>query len=102
MKFSKYHIVVIGIYLALIPLLVFFFPEKIIFKPVLENNQWTIGVFIFTLLIFFLSLIWRDELRGVKINPKTLFTAFIYGTLFAFPEEILFRGIIQGFLADYI
>lgn len=101
MKFTKYHIVVIGIYLVLVPLLILFFPEKVIFKLVSEDNPWAIGVFVSTLLIFFLVLIWKGEWRGIKVNPKTVSMSVIYGFLFALPEEILFRGVIQGFLVEH-
>lgn len=101
MKFSKYHIVVMGIYFVLIPFLIFFFPEKIVFKLVSENNQWAIGIFIAALLIFFSVLKWKGELIRITITPRILLAAIIYGFLFAFPEEILFRGVIQGLLIEH-
>lgn len=98
-KLSRYHLNVILLYLILTPFLLYFFADKIRYD-FSKNIGPAFAISIFSLILFFgfLSIKkWDDS--SFKVS-KIIF-AILYGVVFAFPEEIIFRGIIQSFIQDY-
>jgi len=97
LRISKYNLGIIFIYIILIPLSFTFFPNKLNYNLVSENWKLTLLIFISA---FLGSLYFLPRKLANQINPglSRVFLSILYGLLFAFPEEIIFRGIIQGFL----
>ncbi len=98
-KYSSYLIL---IYLIFIPLLLILKPEIFVYSFTFDNNLFKlISIFIITFIIF--SILFKKLKLKFQIHTFSKFAVGIfYGFLFAFSEELFFRGIIQSFIASHI
>lgn len=101
MRFSKYHVVVVGIYSVLVPLLIFLFPGRMHYGVGSSNMGWVTIIFISSLVVLLVNVYGKNKWRISYFNVNALVISIAYGILFAVPEEIIFRGLVQGFLTDY-
>jgi membrane protease YdiL (CAAX protease family) len=99
MQLSKYHITVIAIYAILSPIFLTFLPERLEYTLPARNLAAVIFTAVFSFLIFLLFFLKSKKNLNTRIT--NIFLAVIYAIIFAFPEEIIFRGIIQGFISQH-
>ena len=97
---SRYGLGVVALYALLIPFFVVFMRGRLRYDIMRANLALVIAVFIFTLLVFFALLAWR--MGRPSLHPSRMLLAVVYGLLFALPEEILFRGMVQGSLQAHL
>ena len=97
---SKYHMGVVAIYALLTPLLFILLSGEL-------NYGFTRGYFGVVITIVpctvfgFFYFLRSDWARRPHLKLYRVFLATLYGVTFAFPEEIIFRGIIQKFIQVY-
>ncbi len=99
---SSYHRTVIAIYVVALSFTIFLFPEILHYNFSFNNIGIAISTFIITLVIFLAGLFWKEGILRIPKDISSLCLAFVYAALFAIPEEILFRGIIQNFLQAHL
>lgn len=92
----KYSLGIIAIYAALTPLFFIFPPSGVGYGFRQKNLAWTALIFLFSLFIFLVFSVAKGS--GPKIKLAGVAWVILYGIVIAFPEEIIFRGIIQNFL----
>ena len=89
--FSKYHAGIVVTYAVLIPVIFIFAPSVLRFDFPRDYLGIIIAAVACAIFAFFYFFgLWR-----------AIFGIF-YGVLFAFPEEIIFRGVIQTWLQNHI
>ena len=98
---TRYHIILIALYLMLLPAFFIWMPEVLNYDFSLES----IWILVFLLFISLVGLnsifrIWKIKAKRSKLNKIIL--SSIYALVFAVPEEIIFRGIVQGFFQDIL
>jgi len=98
MRLSKYQTAIITIYAILSPLLVTLFPARFNYNFPAQNPKEAILIAILCFLIFF-SIFFK---KNSKIKFAAISSAILYAIVIAFPEEIIFRGIIQGFFSEHM
>jgi len=86
---SNYHLGVLALYSVITPLFFIFLPGKLRYD--LPHHLW--GAIVIIIAPSLLGVYFFHRLRVIL--------AVLYGVMFAFPEEIFFRGIIQGFFQEY-
>lgn len=94
---SKYSLFIIGLYLVLLPIL--FLSSSLTLDYTIDTSHLNfilmvsavaiLGFYIFNKFSRFLTIRWQ------KISTLQIILAIVYSALFAIPEEIIFRGIIQ-------
>lgn len=99
---SPYHRTVVAIYVVALLFTIFLFPEILHYEFSFNNIGIAISIFIITLVIFLAGLFWKEGILRIPKDITSLCIAFVYSTLFAIPEEILFRGIIQNFFQAHL
>lgn len=100
MGIAKYHLRILVLYALVIPLSFVFFPVEWRYGFASDNSGLVILISTCTILGFYYFLRPR-KITFSDLRFTQIFSAAIYGIIFAFPEEIIFRGIIQGFLESY-
>ncbi len=97
---SKYSIFIIIIYLILMPALYVLFPGFFNYYLTGDNLKEVVLVLIFSVLLFsyFFGITLRQKFHP---NMPRLAFAILYGLLIAFPEELIFRGVILSSLQNY-
>lgn len=88
LSLPRYHRRVLLLYLVLAPLLVFWFHSTLDFVADFNSLTLILG----TSVLIGGWYIWHIS----KTTWYLYVSSFVYGLAFALPEEILFRGIIQG------
>lgn len=101
---SKYKITIIGIYIILFPLFFIFAPNTLRYSFSTENFSQISLIILTTFLAFYvLNLLFNfRKMYWQNLRLSQIVWITIYALLFAIPEEIIFRGIIQGTLHHYI
>jgi membrane protease YdiL (CAAX protease family) len=89
---SKYHLAIISAYILLIFLVANFKPEVL-------NYNVSVGSLAVVALLFAVSVYGLSYFRYIKYSKISL-SIFFYTLIFAVPEEILFRGLIQSYLLE--
>jgi membrane protease YdiL (CAAX protease family) len=89
---SKYSLGIIIVYLGITPFLYLFVQRGSYYIVTSLTLCFSLSAFVTT----FLFLMYKIKVGHSKATQA--FWVVVYGLLFAFPEEILFRGIVQGFL----
>ncbi len=100
-RLSSYHGVVFAMYLIALPIVYLLFPE--IFRYHYLVNQSVILCLFFTLIGLVSYVLWkrkRTETEEVHFGISRILEIIFYSTLFAVPEEILFRGLLQTYLSS--
>jgi|SRR3989338_1347510 len=101
---SKYKLWVIGIYTAIF-LFFFVFTPDVLRYNFTAAHIWQVSLVIagtfcgFYLLNLFFNLR-KIKLQNLKFQQIALM--LVYASAFAVPEEIIFRGVIQGTIQNYI
>src|SRR4051812_16451142 len=95
---TPYHKFLLCLYIIVLPLLIVFSQGKISYTLTLEHVIITLGIFILSTLVFLISMpfLRLGKIRFRKMSLSQCLFTLMYGLLIAFPEEIFFRGIIQG------
>lgn len=96
-KLSRYHIAVLCMYLLLVLTIVTQFPSVLKYE---SNASWSALLIVgITLLCFFFLILFFRNRESYRVHRELSFILYATGYAFAFaiPEEILFRGLIQGF-----
>lgn len=107
-KISKYSYILIIIYtmfFCLIAVLNFTFNYNILVYDVQIEDVWNFLIILFVSIvpiIIYTDFCNTHSLQIDKLNCKEFSLITLYSLLFAIPEEILFRGIIQGLLENVI
>jgi membrane protease YdiL (CAAX protease family) len=99
---SKYHLWVILLYAVLIPLIFLVMPE--VFQYRFTDTPLEIVIILFSLICLTLFVYFeKNKLRAkaLKLTISKILLIFGYAALFAFPEEVLFRGVIQAMLSSF-
>ena len=99
---SRYNLWTIGLYVILFPLIWVFAPNVLNYNFSSDSFRQvlliTIGSFFG---IFLLNTIFRTyKLKWQRLSPVQILQITLYALLFAIPEEIIFKGIIQGSLQN--
>jgi membrane protease YdiL (CAAX protease family) len=94
---SKYHLIVILLYLFVAPSLVVLGIFQLQYGFSSEHFGAVAAIVVCAIGVFF-SYVPTTALSRSVLRPSILLPAFVYGLFFAIPEEIIFRGFIQGFL----
>ena len=84
---------IVALYVFLIPLVFIFIPGSLNYNFAYDKLALAIMAIA---CVFFAIFIWRFK-KFSDFKFSTVFKAALYGLIFAFPEETIFRGIIQGF-----
>jgi membrane protease YdiL (CAAX protease family) len=95
-KLSKYHRSVILLYFILTPILIVIFRPDLNYNFRLEHIKLVVPIIIFILIFLFFRGIDKNKIKFVKIV-----LIVFYAVIFAIPEEIIFRGVIQNYLQSY-
>ena len=99
-RLNKYHKIVIAIYLLLTPLFFALRPAQLNYS--LFSSNPTLALFLATLTILVFHLFLRPKmLKRPDLRFHHVLVSVIYAFMFALPEEILFRGIIQKLALSY-
>ncbi len=101
-NFSKYKIFIVGLYVILFPLFFIFTPHALRYDFSTVNLPLLVLLVAGTVLAFYLlnlffgfyQIEWRHPTFSESI------WRVVYAVLFAVPEEIIFRGIVQGALQN--
>lgn len=88
------------LYALIIPLAFVFLPIEWNYGFTPDNSGLVILISACTILGFYYFLR-RRRITFSDLRFTQIFSAALYGIIFAFPEEIIFRSIIQGFLESY-
>ena len=101
---SKYKFWIIVIYIILFPLFYIFTPDALRYNFATENFGQILLIVLVTFLSFYLlNLYFNFRKIGWQNLPfSKILLVFVYALLFAIPEEIIFRGIIQSGIQNYI
>lgn len=94
----RYHTSVLWVYLALCALVFLYIPEVFTYSVNPEYFQMAVAITVVCTAVFFIFRRYLQK-RSLDTAPKTCFAGILHGTLFAFPEEVLFRGVIQTIIA---
>ena len=101
-KLSRYHIGVLVLYIFVIPLCFVLFPTQLRYAPTSDNLGFVTGALVLAVLSF-LYFVWPRNFQLAHPSGARVLMASLYGLLFAIPEEIIFRGVVQGyFLTQYV
>ena len=102
MEYKKYTIAVIILYIILLPIFFVYHPQILKYDFNFKNFYYII--FICAISILGLYLMIRKFIgisKNTGINLKTILAFFVYAIIIGAAEEIIFRGLIQGFLHSY-
>lgn len=100
--FRPYHLGVIALYIVLTPLAFIYFPDLLRYDVLTVNWLPTLVVLVATLLVFFFGIMPATREGNIQWRASVLCTALVQALVFAIPEEVLFRGIIQGITQLYV
>ena len=103
-SFSKYNLWVIGLYAILFPLIWVFAPNVLNYnfssdslaQVLLITGSSLFGIFLLNTIFNAYNLKWQH------LSLLQIFQVTLYALLFAIPEEMIFKGIIQGSLQTAI
>lgn len=93
-KFSKYHYGVAILYLVATPIIFFVASDVLSFRLHTDNLLPAFVIAACSTLGFLLYLV---AIRKPKYTHNIV-VIVVYGLLFAFPEEVIFRGLVQTYL----
>lgn len=93
----KYYFVVIILYLISVPYLLWVFRENLNYK--FNLNILSLVVFLLTFIGSYIEVTRTKKKFNFKLLKINLIT---FALLFAFSEEIIFRGVIQGYLQTHL
>jgi len=97
----KYHLGIIVLYALLIPVLFVLVPGAFRYNFTSNRLGMIAAIVAFTLVAFFYFLRSR-KIEKPGLRPGRAASAILYGIAFALPEEIIFRGVIQGFFQAHL
>lgn len=99
-KIPTYHRSVILLYIVITPLLIFFWKDGFSYDIRSGNLAYAIIIAVVSVFLF----LWLLNVKRNSWNRScsTVTIALTYALLFAIPEEIIFRGIVQGSLGSYL
>lgn len=98
-KVSKYSLGLIVFYLLVTPFFFIYAGDNFSYGYLNEDLRSILFITLGTLAFFFLFL--RNDLKVQSHKISSWLYAFSYGLVFAIPEEIIFRGLIQGSAESY-
>ena len=101
---SKYNLWVVGLYAILFPLIWVFAPNVLNYNFSSDSLGHVLLISVSSLFgIFLLNTMFNTyNLKWQHLSLLQIFQVTIYALLFAIPEEIIFKGIIQGSLQNAI
>lgn len=101
---SKYNLWIIGLYLAVFPLFFVFAPRVLRYDLAIVQSGYVALIIAVTFLIFYLlnSFLRFRAIGWQSSKPLQVFPVIVYALLFAVPEEMIFRGLIQDALQNSI
>ena len=104
MKITRYKFFIIALYAVLFPLFFVLTPHLLQYDLSAVNIAQTLYFFTGTFFVFYLldSLFKYRKIGWQKASAVHVVLVSVYALVFAIPEEIIFRGIIQGFIQDRI
>lgn len=104
LSLTSYQLFIVGLYVALLPLLFIFAQEYLQYDYSFVDLPEIASVVIFTFLVFYLlnKIFHFRKLAWQRLSLFKIIQLLIYSLVVAIPEEIIFRGIIQGNLQNYI
>ena len=100
LRLSKYHWCVLAFYVLLTPFLFTFATKRLSYGFNYEHLGLAVTVIVCSL-FYLLAFLFLKRTKELSLRLPYVASVIAYGTLFAFPEEIIFRGIIQGFLQNH-
>lgn len=95
---SRYKLFLIGLYAAIFPIFVIYKPDVLNYGIATSHLGSVLAITAVFLLVFY-ALNLKFKVRKIAWQKLSLLQAsliFIYSASFAIPEEIIFRGLIQG------
>lgn len=103
-ELTRYRLLILAGYLILVPLLVLYAPLPLNFE-VSTSDIWPFVIALFSSItaFFIINKIYGN--RSLQYRKISLFSSIkivFYAMAFSIPEEIIFRGIIQGYLGLFI
>jgi len=103
MKFSKYHIVVLSLYLIFGIYFLFTDNSLLYYKFATEYIPYFIVFSIFTIILLAAAnrVIGFGEFKLIKKTLLEIIALILYASIFAIFEEVIFRGYIQGYLQTH-
>jgi membrane protease YdiL (CAAX protease family) len=106
MKFKNnaiflYHLIVIILYLIIIPLILIFARRTFDYHFSYNNFLWVISIIGFSIIGFFYLFRKEINFNKDKFRNYKILLVVIYAMIFGFSEELIFRGLIQGFFNIY-
>lgn len=100
LNITRYHIVVVCLYIILVPTAVVFLIPEISFSFTTTKFTEAISICLVSLIGLGLYL-YLNKSKLTNINFSRALLVVLYSLAFAVPEEILFRGFVQGELSSY-
>ena len=100
----EYHFGVLAIYAILCPLIFTFYSDRLSYNFIWGNLGLPTVATLGSLLAFYLlnRVFGWCKFKWQRLTLLQIFATLLYALLFAFPEELIFRGIIQTFLQTYL
>jgi len=101
---SKYKLWVIGLYIIIFPMFFIFTPNVLDYNfSVSHLEQVLLTIFVTFVCFYLLNLFFNfRKIKWQSLKFSQIVLTIIYSLLFAIPEEIIFRGIIQNFFQNSI
>lgn len=99
----NYSLFLVFIYLIILPL-IFIFNSEIFVFSLNKNNNYLLILFIMIFSILFFIILFNKlnlKLKFKYLPIEKIIIGISYGFLFAFSEELIFRGLIQNFIKNY-
>jgi membrane protease YdiL (CAAX protease family) len=98
---TKYHLSVLVIYLLIVPSLFFFISPALSYNSDLLGSGEVLSVMIVSLFCL-AGFLFLSGAHRPTFTLKNIILIIFYALVFAVPEEIIFRGVIQGFFQAHL
>ena len=100
-KVFWYHVGIIILYLIILPLIIMFMPQILNYHIYLTNFPTAIIIFLFS--VFAFLILFRKKMDNkVILDKKKIPLIILYSLIIAFSEELIFRGLIQGYFQNLL